>query len=72
MKNPILESIREAREQLLAESGGTLAGLVERLQAEEQVSGRTIRHARRPIRYIGATESGASPAENLPLPAGER
>lgn len=42
MKNPILESLRETRERLLAESGGTLTGLVERLQAAERVSGRTV------------------------------
>ena len=42
-KNPILDEIRETRERLLAESGGTLAGLVDRLQAEEKASGRTIR-----------------------------
>lgn len=39
IKNPILEGIRQTREHLLAESGGTLAALVERLQAEEKASG---------------------------------
>ena len=47
MKNPTLEEIRETRERLLRESGGTLAGLVERLQAEERASGRTMRERRR-------------------------
>ena len=43
----ILDELHEIREQLLAESGGTLEGLVARLQKEQQVSGRTIRETRR-------------------------
>lgn len=46
-KNPILDELRETREQLLAESGGTLEGLVDRLQAEERASDRSIRETRR-------------------------
>jgi hypothetical protein len=42
MKNPVLEEIYEVREQLLAESGGTLAGLVKRLQKDQESSGREI------------------------------
>ena len=38
--NPILDDLRATRERLLAESGGTLAGLAERLRAEEAVSNR--------------------------------
>ena len=38
MKTPILDEIRKTREQLLEESGGTLDGLVRRLQAEERSS----------------------------------
>jgi len=40
--NPILDEIRETREALLAESGGTLEGLVQRLQHAERESGRVI------------------------------
>jgi hypothetical protein len=40
--NPILDALHETRERLLLESGGTLAGLVERLQAEEKASGRRM------------------------------
>lgn len=40
--NPLIEEIHATRARLLAESGGTLAGLVERLRREEQVSGWTI------------------------------
>ena len=46
-KDPVLEEIRETRERLLKESGGTLAGLVERLQAEERASGRTVLEVQR-------------------------
>jgi hypothetical protein len=38
MKNPILDEIRHTRESLLSEAGGTLDGLVDRLQAEERGS----------------------------------
>jgi hypothetical protein len=40
MKNPILDELRKTREKLLAESGGTLSGLVRRLQAKEKASER--------------------------------
>ena len=45
-KNPILDELRGSREKLLAESGGTWDGLVNRLQAEERASDRPIREAR--------------------------
>jgi hypothetical protein len=41
-KDPTVEEIRETRERLLDESGGTLAGLVDRLRKEERESGRVI------------------------------
>lgn len=39
-KNPILDEIHAVRRRILAESGGTLDALVDRLQAEEQQSNR--------------------------------
>ena len=48
-KQPILDELHAVREQLLAESGGTLTGLVARLQAEQKSSGRTILKTRRTI-----------------------
>lgn len=39
---PILDELHAIREQLHAESGGTLAGLVARLRDEQNKSGRTI------------------------------
>lgn len=38
----ILDELHAIREQLLAESGGTLEGLVARLQKEQKESGRVI------------------------------
>jgi hypothetical protein len=40
IRNPILDELRETRERLLAEAGGTLEGLVARMQREEQRSER--------------------------------
>ena len=45
--NPILDDLHATRRKLLEESGGTLAGLVARLQTEQEVSGRTILKTRR-------------------------
>ncbi len=39
-KNPILDELRETRERLLAEAGGTLEGLVAQLQRDQSRSGR--------------------------------
>jgi hypothetical protein len=39
-KNPILDELHAVREKLLAEAGGTLDALVDRLQTEEQKSDR--------------------------------
>ncbi len=39
-KNPILDELRKTRERLLADAGGTLAGLVAQLQKDERASGR--------------------------------
>jgi len=39
-KNPILDELRETRERLLAEAGGTLQGLVTQLQRDELRSDR--------------------------------
>jgi hypothetical protein len=61
MTNPILESLRETRERLLAESGGTLDGLVARLQAEERRSGRAIwQPVKRPPQSPPAPEAPAA------------
>jgi hypothetical protein len=71
-KNPILGELHAVRERLLADSGGTLDTLVDRLQAEEQVSRRPRFKPRRTNRCTGAAKSGDLPVENLSSPLGER
>ena len=41
-KNPILDELRRTRERLLAEAGGTIEGLVARLQQDERLSDREM------------------------------
>jgi hypothetical protein len=41
-KNPIVDDLHATRRKLLRESGGTLASLIARLQADQKKSGRTI------------------------------
>ncbi|MCG8584959.1 MAG: hypothetical protein MI757_09635 [Pirellulales bacterium] len=38
--NPILDELRATRERLLAESGGTVSGLLDRLRADQAASNR--------------------------------
>lgn len=71
-KQPILDELHAVREQLLADSGGTLAGLVARLQAEQATSGRTILKTRRTIRCTGAAKSGEVAVEKFASAPGER
>ena len=59
---PILDELHSIREQLLAESGGTLAGLVARLQREQRESGRIILKTRR--------TKHCTEVADLPLPDG--
>jgi hypothetical protein len=68
-KNPILDELHAVRGQLLAEAGGTLDALVDRLQAEEQASDRP-RFI--PRRTTGAAKSAELPVENQSLPPGGR
>ena len=64
-KQPILDELHAVRERLLAESGGTLAGLVARLQAEQKSSDRTILKSRRTYEGLdrAATEGERPEAE---------
>ncbi len=71
-KNPILDELRATRERLLAESGGTLSGLVARLQAEQAASDRPQYQGQRTIRCTEAAKSGESPVDNQSPPPGER
>lgn len=40
--NPILDELHAVREQMLADAGGTLAGLVAKIQSDQAKSGRVI------------------------------
>ncbi len=67
MNDPILEDLHATRERLLAESGGTLAGLVARLQKEQSESGRRIWEPRRTkdcteVADSAVVDGGSSPA----------
>ena len=55
-KQPILDELHAVREKLLAESGGTLAGLVARLRADQEKSEREIRKSRITKRSTEATK----------------
>ncbi len=69
--NPILDELHAVRERLLADAGGTLDALVDRLQAEEQQSNRPRSKPRRTKRSTGATKSGELEVENLSSPPGD-
>ncbi len=71
-KNPILDELHATRRKLLAEAGGTLPGLVARLQARQETSGRVILPARRTNQSTGAAKSGESALENQSSPPGDR
>jgi hypothetical protein len=71
-KNPILDELHDVRERLLADAGGTLDALVDRLQAEDQQSDRPRFKPRRTIRCNGAAKSGESEVENLSSPPADR
>jgi hypothetical protein len=60
-KNPILDELRETREKLLAEAGGTLDGLVAQLQSDERRSDREfVRPRIRTNPCTGAIKPGIS------------
>ena len=70
-KNPILDELHAVRERLLADAGGPLDALVDRLQAEEQKSDRPRFRSRRTKRCTGAAKPRESEVENLSLPPGD-
>jgi hypothetical protein len=71
-KNPILDELHAVRERLLADAGGTLDALVDRLQAEEQKSDRPRFKPRRTIRSTGAAKPAGSERENQSSPSRDR
>ena len=72
-KNPILDELRETRERLLAEAGGTLDGLVAQLQRDERQSDREfVRPKSRTNRCTGAAKSDVLAMDSQSSPPGDR
>jgi hypothetical protein len=71
-KNPILDELHAVRTRLLAQAGGTLDDLVDRLQAEEQQSDRPRFKPRRTSRSTKAASSGELPVDSQSSPPGDR
>ena len=66
--NPLLDELHATRQKLLAESGGTLAGLVARLQAEQKTSGRIILSTRQTQPCADSAKPEASADADLTPP----
>lgn len=71
MTNPILDELHAVREQLLADTGGTLDALVDRLQAEERRSDRPRFSPRRISGCTGESKSDELAVENQPSPTND-
>jgi hypothetical protein len=71
-KNPILDELHAVRERLLADAGGTLDALVDRLQAEHQQSDRPRFKPRRTNPCTGAAKRDELAMDNQPSPPGDR
>ncbi len=66
-KTPILDELHAVREQLLADAGGTLEGLVAKIQADQKASSRTIRKSQRTCQSTeGTKKEKASPSWDVP------
>ncbi len=70
--NPILDELHAIREQLLADAGGTLDALVDRIQADEQLSNRPRFKSRRTIRCTGAAKASEIEVDNQSSPPRDR
>jgi hypothetical protein len=64
--NPILEELRRTRERLLANAGGTMAGLVAKLQQEERSSDRKVLDASELPRFRSVSAGAESPITSAP------
>ncbi len=71
-RNPILDELHAVREQLLADAGGTLDALVDRLQANERRSDHPRFQTRRSSPSTAAENVAESEVENQSSPPGER
>lgn len=72
-KNPILDELRQTRERLLAEAGGTLEGLVAQLQRDERLSDREfVRPRSRTSQASGGGKPDVSTVESQSSPSSDR
>ena len=72
MNNPILDELRATRERLLAESGGTVSGLLDRLRADQAASNRPQHKASDNNAMHQSGEVSSSEVDNLSSPPGDR
>jgi len=68
-RNPILDELRETRERLLAEAGGTLEGLVAQLRRDESQSSREFVLPKGRTEERKAAAAGPSEVDNHTLAA---
>lgn len=65
-KNPILDELHATRESLLAESGGTVAGLLERLRADQAASKRPEYKPAKPAMQRSGSGDVSASGESTP------
>ncbi len=68
MTDPILDELHAVREQMLEDAGGTLAGLVTKIQADQAKSGRVVLKAadNNRMHRSGACESSEVESQTSP------
>ena len=70
-KNPILDELHATRERQLAEAGGTISGLLDRLRADQAASGRPIFKPADNHRMHRSGACASSQMENQTSPPGD-
>lgn len=71
-RNPILDELHAIRERMLADAGGTLDALVDRIQAEEQLSNRPRYQPRRTICSAEVAADAVTDSESRSPSQGQR
>ena len=71
-RNPILDELHAVRERLLADAGGTLDALIDRLQANEQQSNRPRFKSRHTLQRAGTANSGELARDNQSATPGDQ
>lgn len=70
--DPILDELHAVREQMLADAGGTLTGLVAKLQADQAKSGRVVLKTADNKTLQRSGEASVLDVGNLSSPPAER